>query len=69
MVYFNSVILFDHSPVVEIFVDFIFSYGMLYVIILDLLRPTIVKMMDFAGDLSAMLKVESFVHLWVSTLS
>ena len=62
MVYFNSVILFYNSPVIEIFMDFIFSYCMFYIIVFDLFRPAIVKMMNLAGYLSTMLKVESLVH-------
>lgn len=33
------------------------------VIVLDLVTPTIVKMMDFAGNFSAVLKIEGFIDL------
>ena len=63
MVYLNGVELLDHPPVIEVFVDLVFSYGMLDVIVLDLFRPTIVKVMDLASHLPAVLEVISLVHL------
>jgi hypothetical protein len=61
MVNFNSVVLFHNSPMIEIFVNFVLTYGMLYVIVLDLLRPTVVKVVNFASNFSAVFEIEGFV--------
>ena len=69
MVYFNSVKLFDYSSMVEVFMYLVLSNGMLYVVVLDLLWPAVVKVMDFAGYLAAVLEVVGLIHLWVATFA
>ena len=50
---------------IEIFMNLIFTDRVFNVIIFDLFRPTIVKMVNFAGYLSTVFKIISFVDLGV----
>ena len=63
MVYLDCIVLLDDAAVVKVFVDFIFSDCMLDVVVFDLLRPTIVKVVDLAGNFPTMLKIEGLVDL------
>jgi len=58
----NSIVMFDNSSIVEFLVDFIFSQSMLDIVVLDLITPTVIEVVDFAGDLPAVLQVKSLVH-------
>lgn len=62
MIDFNSVVLLYNSPMVEILVNFIFPNGVLDVVLLDLVAPVVVKVVYFAGNLSAVIEVECLVH-------
>ena len=63
VVYFHGVELFHDPPIVQVLVYLVFSDGMLDVIVFNLLGPAVVKVVDFASDLSASLKVKGLVHL------
>ena len=65
----DGVKLFDDSPVVQILVDLVLPYCMLDVIVLDLLRPAVVEVVDFAGDLPTVFEVEGFVDLGEASLA
>ena len=62
MVDLNSIVVFDNSSIVEFLVDFIFSQSMLNIVVLDLITPTVIEVVDFAGDLPAVLQVKGLVH-------
>ena len=55
MVNLYCVKMFDYSAIVQFFVDFILSQRMLDVVILNLVIPTIVKVVDLASNFSAVL--------------
>ena len=55
MVDLYCVKMFDYSAIVQFFVDFILSQRMLDVVILNLVIPTIVKVVDLASNFSAVL--------------
>jgi len=63
MIYFNSIILLHNSSVIEVFVDLVLSQSMLYVTLFDLLSPSIIEMMNLAGNLSAIFEIISLVDL------
>jgi len=69
MVDFNSIVVFDHSPIVKLLVDLIFSQSVFDVVVLHLVAPAVIKVMNFAGDLAAVFQVKGFVHLAEATLS
>lgn len=53
MVDFNGVIVLDDSSIIQLLMNFILSERVLDIVIFDLITPTVVKMMDFASNLSA----------------
>lgn len=53
MINLNSIILFNYSTMIQVFMNFIFSDSMLDIIIFYLLRPTVVKMVYFTCDFTA----------------
>jgi hypothetical protein len=55
MIYFDGIKLLDDPPMIEVFMYLILPNSMLDVIIFDLLGPTVVKVMDLASHLSAVL--------------
>lgn len=55
MVDLNSIVVFNDSSVVKFLVDFIFSESVLNVVVLNLITPAVIEVMDFAGDLPAVL--------------
>ena len=63
MINLNGVIVVDNAPIVELFVNLILAQRMLYVVILDLVTPTVVKLMNFTGNLAAIFKVKGLVDL------
>lgn len=65
MIDFNGVKLLDHPSVVQILVNLILTYGMLNIVVLDLLRPRIVKVVNLASDFPTIFKIVSFVHLGI----
>lgn len=50
---FDCVVVFDDSPMLELFVNLILSQGVLDVVVLYLVRPAIVEVVNFAGHFSA----------------
>mgnify|MGYP007025651465 CR=1 FL=1 len=50
MINFYGVKLLDNSPMIEVFMNFILTDSMLYVVIFYLLGPTVVEMMNFASN-------------------
>lgn len=69
MINLNGVIVVDNAPIVELFVNLILAQRMLYVVILDLVTPTVVKLMNFTGNLAAIFKVKGLVDLWEATFA
>ena len=67
MVYLDRVKLSDDAPVHQVLVDLVLPNGMLYVVILDLFRPRVVKVVHFASDLFTRLEVVGFINLTVTT--
>jgi hypothetical protein len=63
MVDLNGVELLDHTSMVEVFVNLVLSYCMLDVIVLNLFRPTVVEVMDFASHFTAVFEIISPVNL------
>lgn len=59
----DGVVLLNHSSMVQVLVDFIFSDCMLDIVLLDLLAPAVVEVVDLAGNLSAVLQVKRLVNL------
>jgi hypothetical protein len=62
VVYFNSVVLLDHSPVVEVLVNFIFSNCMFDIVILYLFAPTVIKVMDLACNFLTILEIKCLIY-------
>lgn len=62
MVDLYSIVVFDDSSIVKFLVDFIFSQSVLNVVVLDLITPTVIEVMDFAGNFPAVLQVKSLVN-------
>lgn len=61
--------LFDHPPVIEVFMYLILPNSMLDVVVLDLLRPAVVKVVNLARHLTAVLQVVRFVNLRVAAFT
>jgi hypothetical protein len=58
---FNRVELFHNPPVDQVFMNFIFSEGMLNVVLFDCFIPCVIEMVDLAGDLPAVFEVEGLI--------
>ena len=58
----DGVILMHDPTMVQILVYLVLSDRVLYVIIFDLLGPTVIKVVYLACDFSAAFQVECFVH-------
>lgn len=58
----HCVVVFHHSPIVKFLVDFVLSQCMLYVIILNLVLPTIVERVNFTRDFSTHFNIKRFVN-------
>ena len=69
MINFNSVILFNYSSMVQVFVNFVFPQSVLYVALLDIFSPRVVEMMYLASNESAHFQVKCFIHLGIAALS
>ena len=69
MVDLNGVEMLYYTSVIQLFVDFIFSESMFYVIIFHLISPTIIKVMDFACNFTAIFKVKGLVNFREATFS
>ena len=63
VVYLYGVILFDNSPIGELFVDLVLSESMLDVAVFNRLAPRVIKMVYFACYLLADFEVEGLVDL------
>ena len=55
MVDFYCIEMFHYSAIVQLLVDFILSQGVFDVVVLDLVIPTVIKVMNFACDFTAVL--------------
>ena len=69
MVNLDRVVVLDHAPIVQLFVDLVLAERVLDVVIFDLVVPTVVKMVDFAGDFAAIFQVKRLVDLGEATLA
>ena len=69
MVDLYSVVVLNNAPVVQFLVDLVLAQRMLDVIVLDLITPTVIKMMNFASNFSAVLQVKGLVDLRKATFA
>ncbi len=69
MIDLYGVVLPDHSPVVEFFVNFVFPHCMLDVAFFNLVFPVVLEVMDLAGDFSAIFEVETLVDFRIATFA
>lgn len=69
MVDFNSIKLFDNASMVQVLVYFVFTDCVFNIIIFDLLWPAVVKVMNFASNLTTVFEIIGFVHLRVTSFS
>ena len=65
----HRVVMSHHSAVRQLFMDLILAQSMLDVVILDLITPTVVKVVNLAGNLTAILQVKSLIDLREATLA
>ena len=65
----NCIKMLHHASVVQLLVDLVFPEGMLYVVIFHLVIPTVVEVVDLAGNLAAVLQIEGLVHLREASLA
>ena len=63
------VVMSHHSAVRQLFMDLILAQSMLDVVILDLITPTVVEVVNLAGNLTAILQVESLIDLREAALA
>jgi len=63
MVDLDSVIVLDHSPIVEFLMNLVFSERMLNVVVLDLVDPRIIERVNFTSDFSTHFNVKGLVDL------
>lgn len=69
MVNFNSVEVFHDAAMVQLFMDLIFTQGMLDVVVFHLVTPAVVEVVDFACHLTELLQVEGLVDLREATFA
>jgi len=69
MVYFDGVELFHDTAMVKFLVDLVLSDCMLYVVVLDLLRPVVVEVVNLAGYFTAAFEVVGLVDLRVTSFA
>ena len=69
MVNLHRVVVLNHAPIVQLFVDFVLPQRMLNVVVFDLVVPTVIEMVNFAGDFTAILQVKRLVDLREATLA
>ena len=55
MIDLDSVVVLNNSSIVQFLMNLVLSERMLDIVIFNLIAPTVVKMMDFASNLSAIL--------------
>lgn len=55
MVDFDGVVVLHYASVIQLLMDLVLSKCMLYVVILDLIAPTVVEVMDLAGYFATVL--------------
>ena len=65
----NGVKLLDYTSMIKFFMNFSFPYCMLDVILFNLFRPTIIKVMNLACNLPAGLEIEGTIHFRVATFA
>ena len=65
----DGVVLLHYSSMVQVFVDLVLSDRMLYVVVLNLFAPRVVKMMDFACHFSAVFEIVSFINFGIPAFS
>jgi hypothetical protein len=63
MIYFDSIVLFNDSAIVEVLMNLVLSQCMLDVALFNLLTPTVVEVVNLACDLSTVLEVITLVYL------
>ena len=59
----NSVVMLHDASIVQLFMDLVLSQSMLDVVIFDLVTPTVVEVVNFAGYLTAIFQIEGLVDL------
>ena len=65
----HRVVVLNHAPVIQLFVDLVLPQSVLDVVIFDLVCPTVVKVVDLAGNFATVLQIKRFVHFREASLS
>jgi len=66
---FHCIIVLHDASIVELLMDFIFPQRVLYVVVFDLVTPTVVKVVNFASDFPTILQIERLINLREPTLA
>ena len=69
MVNLHGIVVLDNASIVQFLVDLILSQRMFNIVILHLVTPTVVEVVDLAGDFAAIFQVKRLVNLWEATLT
>ena len=69
MIDLHGVVVLDHTTILKFFMDLVFSQSVLDVVIFYLVRPAVVKVVDFTGYLTAVLKIKRLIHLREAALA
>ena len=63
MVNLHGIVVLDNASIVQFLVDLILSQSMFNIVILHLVTPTVVEVVDLAGDFAAIFQVKRLVNL------
>lgn len=63
MVNLHGIVVLDNASIVQFLVDLILSQRMFNIVILHLVTPTVVEVVDLAGDFAAIFQVKRLVNL------
>lgn len=69
MINLHGIVVLDNASIVQFLVDLILSQRMFNIVILHLVTPTVVEVVDLAGDFAAIFQVKRLVNLWEATLT
>ena len=63
MINLHGIVVLDNASIVQFLVDLILSQRMFNIVILHLVTPTVVEVVDLAGDFAAIFQVKRLVNL------
>ena len=69
VVYLDSVKLSDYTPVHQVLVNLVLPYGVLNVVVFDLLRPRVVEVVHLASHFPTRLQVVGLIDLTITTFA